>query len=50
VGTADTAILATGTLENNDTLYIGDSNGSNGSDEFSGDLDDIKVYRSASHK
>ncbi len=47
VGTADTSISATGTLENNDTLYIGDSNGSNGSDEFGGDLDDIKIYRSA---
>lgn len=47
VGTADTSISSTGTLVNNDILYIGDSDGTNNGDEFIGSLDEIKIYRSA---
>jgi hypothetical protein len=47
VGTDDTSISSTGTLANDDTLYIGDSNGIDDSDEFIGSLDDIKIFRYA---
>ncbi|MBI2595347.1 DUF2341 domain-containing protein [Candidatus Daviesbacteria bacterium] len=46
-GTPDTSISATGTLANSAAFYVGDSNGANGTDELNGDLDDLKVYRSA---
>lgn len=46
-GTADTSISATGTLENAATFYLGDTNGTDGTDEFLGDLDEVKVYRFA---
>ena len=47
VGTDDTAISATGTLVNDETMYIGDSNGADGGDEFIGSLDSIRIYRYA---
>lgn len=37
----------TATLANSSSLYIGDSNGSNGTDEFNGDIDEVKIYRYA---
>lgn len=43
---SDTSIASTGTLANNDTFYIGDSNGSDGGDEFIGFIDEVKVYTS----
>ena len=46
-GTPDTSISATGTLANASTFYIGDTNGTDGTDEFLGDIDEIKVFRSA---
>ncbi len=46
-GTPDTSISATGTLANSATFYLGDTNGTDGTDEFLGDLDEIKVFRSA---
>ena len=46
-GTADTAISATGTLENASSFYLGDTNATDGTDEFLGDLDEVKVFRSA---
>lgn len=45
--TADTSISATGTLANSSTLYVGDKDGADNGDEFNGDLDEVKVYRSA---
>lgn len=46
-GTPDTSISATGTLANASTFYIGDTNGTDGTDEFLGDIDEVQVYRSA---
>ncbi len=42
----DTSILATGTLANSITFYLGDRNGADGGDEFDGDLDNVRIYRS----
>lgn len=46
-GTPDTSISATGTLANASTFYIGDTNGTDGTDEFLGDIDEVQIYRSA---
>ncbi len=46
-GSPDTAISATGTLANASTFYIGDTNGTDGTDEFLGDIDEVQIYRSA---
>jgi hypothetical protein len=37
----------TATLDSSPTFYLGDENGSDGSDEFLGDIDEVKIYRSA---
>lgn len=37
----------TGSLENSLSLYLGDRDGTNNGDEFNGDLDEIKFFRSA---
>ena len=37
----------TATLANGRILYVGDRQGADGGDEFNGDIDDVKVYRSA---
>jgi hypothetical protein len=42
-----TTLVATGSLENSNTLYIGDRDGANNGDEFNGQLDEIKFYRAA---
>jgi len=42
-----TTLTETGTLENDDTLYVGDSEGTDDGDEFIGDLDQLAIYRSA---
>jgi hypothetical protein len=42
-----TTLVATGSLANSNTLYIGDREGANNGDEFNGDLDEIKFYRIA---
>ncbi|OGV91567.1 hypothetical protein A2783_05805 [Microgenomates group bacterium RIFCSPHIGHO2_01_FULL_45_11] len=45
---ATTTVTETGsTLANDDSLFIADSNGTDDGDEFNGDLDEIKIYRSA---
>lgn len=44
---SDTSISASGTLENSATLYIGDKDGTNNGDEFTGDIDEAKIYRFA---
>lgn len=47
-GTADTSISSTtNTLANSSTLYVGDSNGADGGDEFNGYLDEFKIFRTA---
>lgn len=43
----DSALTGTGSYANDDTLTIGDYNGSDDGNEFGGDLDDIHIYRSA---
>jgi hypothetical protein len=43
---SDTSIGSTGTLANDDTFYIGDSNGSDDGDELIGYVDEVKVYTS----
>ncbi len=49
--TPDTSMSATGSLENNGALYIGDQdaddNATANAEELHGDLDDVKIYRSA---
>ncbi|NTV30970.1 DUF2341 domain-containing protein [candidate division WWE3 bacterium] len=42
----DTSISATGTLANSTSLVIGDRTGVDDGNEFFGDVDEIKVYRS----
>lgn len=37
----------TATLDSSPTFYIGDANGTDGTDEFLGDIDEVKIYRSA---
>jgi hypothetical protein len=44
---ADTSISATGTLENTQNIYFGDRGGSNDGNEFNGNIDEAKIYRSA---
>ena len=50
-GTPDTSISATGTLANTGIFYIADQDADNNAtaneEEFFGDIDDVKVYRSA---
>ena len=43
VGTDD-SISSTNTLVNDETFYIGDSNGSDDGDEYIGFLDEVKIY------
>ncbi len=43
----DASLTANGSLANSATLYIGDSDATNNGDEFNGDIDDVKIYRSA---
>ncbi len=44
---SDTSIAATGTLANSATFYLGDKDGTDNGDEFTGDLDEVKIFRSA---
>lgn len=44
---SDTSLNASGTLANDASLILGDSNGSNGTDEFMGVIDEVKIYRAA---
>jgi hypothetical protein len=37
----------TATLDSSPTFYLGDENGTDGTDEFLGDLDEVKIYRTA---
>lgn len=37
----------TATLDSSPTFYIGDANATDGTDEFLGDIDEVKVFRSA---
>ena len=37
----------TATLDSSPTFYIGDANATNGTDEFLGDIDEVKIFRSA---
>lgn len=37
----------TATLDSSPTFYLGDANGTDGTDEFLGDIDEVKVYRLA---
>ncbi|GIW59936.1 MAG: hypothetical protein KatS3mg087_1002 [Patescibacteria group bacterium] len=43
----DTSITATGSLSNDEPLIIGDDNGVSDDLEFTGDLDELKIYRAA---
>ncbi len=45
--TADVSISSTGTLANTSTFYLGDKDGTDNGDELNGDLDEVKIYRSA---
>lgn len=38
---------ATGSLANSGTLYVGDANNTNDTDEWNGDIDELKIYRAA---
>ncbi len=42
----DSSIAATGTLANSKIFYIGDRDGTDNGDEFNGDIDTVKIYRS----
>ncbi len=42
-----TTLTATNTLSNTGILYIGDQDATNNNDEFKGDIDEVKIYRSA---
>ena len=44
---ADATLTATGNLSNTDSLTIGDRNATNDTDDFNGDLDEVKIFRSA---
>jgi Concanavalin A-like lectin/glucanases superfamily len=44
---ADTSLSATGDLSNTDSLTFGDRNATNDTDDFNGDLDELKIYRAA---
>lgn len=44
--TADSSLSATGTLANTSIIYLGDKDGINNADEYNGDLDEVKMYRS----
>ena len=44
---ADATLSATGNLSNTDSLTIGDRNATNDTDDFNGDLDEVKIFRSA---
>lgn len=43
----DGSIASTATLANSLSLYIGDRDGTDNGDEFTGDLDEVKIYRFA---
>ncbi len=40
-------LTATGTLENSDTLTVGDQDATDDTDDFNGDIDELKIYRAA---
>ncbi len=44
---ADTSLSATGDLSNADSLTVGDRNATNDTDDFNGDIDEVKIYRAA---
>lgn len=44
---SDTSLSATGSLENSDSLTYGSRNTVNDTDDFNGDLDELKIYRAA---
>ncbi|MBP9687563.1 hypothetical protein KBD68_02805, partial [Candidatus Woesebacteria bacterium] len=46
LASTDSTIAATGTLANSKIFYIGDRDGTDNADEFNGDIDTVKVYRS----
>ncbi|MFH0892368.1 MAG: DUF2341 domain-containing protein [Candidatus Falkowbacteria bacterium] len=43
----DASLAADATLENSATLYIGDNNATNGTDEFLGYIDEVRIYNFA---
>lgn len=43
----DTDLSATGAIDNSAIFYLGDTNGTDGTDEFLGDIDETKFYRLA---
>ncbi len=43
---SDISLATTGTLTNSKILYLGDRDGVDNSDEFNGDIDEVKIYRS----
>lgn len=43
----DTSLGANADMSNSGTLYVGDTNATDGTDEWLGDLDEIKIYRAA---
>ena len=44
---SDTSLAASETLANSAILYIGDANATDGTDEFLGEIDEVKIYRAA---
>lgn len=44
---SDSSLSATGDLSNSDSLTIGDRNATNDTDDFTGDIDETKIYRAA---
>jgi hypothetical protein len=44
---SDTSLAANATLENSATLYIGDADAADGTNEFLGEIDEVKIYRAA---
>ncbi|MEI6532916.1 MAG: LamG-like jellyroll fold domain-containing protein, partial [Candidatus Roizmanbacteria bacterium] len=42
-----TSLTGTGSLANTGAIYIGDANNTNGTDEFLGSIDEMKIYRGA---
>lgn len=44
---SDTSLAVDDTLVNSGLLYVGDANATDGTDEWLGDLDELKIYRAA---
>lgn len=44
---SDSTLSATGSLENTDSLTVGDRNATDDTNDFNGDIDEVKIYRLA---